>query len=234
MRSSRLLPWALACLAIPGLSAAAFNATGVEQGIFSGLERYLSQSRFPLRALHPQIEVAYGQVTDVRGPAYADTKNFNGRLCDTSENGRLGFFLDASYAGSRQGVRTSSAPLETSPLDINGVGGGAFLELPVLPKIGVYGEYAYYSHRLSFHRPVGAPLIPEKDAFSQGRYGIRLFATDSDALSLGRVTSQRDYLPPLRMEYSWRHLLGGRSSLVLRYLTGTGVKSWEASFGLGF
>ena len=234
MRSSRLLPWALACLAIPGLSAAAFNATGVEQGIFSGLERYLSQSRFPLRALHPQIEVAYGQVTDVRGPAYADTKNFNGRLCDTSENGRLGFFLDASYAGSRQGVRTSSAPLETSPLDINGVGGGAFLELPVLPKIGVYGEYAYYSHRLSFHRPVGAPLIPEKDAFSQGRYGIRLFATDSDALSLGRIAGQRDYLPPLRMEYSWRHLLGDRSSLVLRYLTGTGVKSWEAAFSLGF
>jgi hypothetical protein len=234
MRSSRLLPFALVSLTVPALPAATFNATGVEQGIFSGLERYLSQSRFPLRALHPQIEVAYGQVTDVRGPAYPDTKNFNGRLCDTSDNGRLGFFLDAFYAGSREDVRTSSAPLETSPLDITGVGGGAFLELPVLPKIGVYGEYAYYSHRLSFHRPVGAPLIPEKDAFSQGRYGIRLFATDSDALSLGRVTGQRDYLPPLRTEYSWRHLLGGRSSLVLRYLTGTGVKSWEASFGLGF
>jgi hypothetical protein len=124
--------------------------------------------------------------------------------------------------------------LETSPLDIAGVGGGAFLELPVLPKIGVYGEYAYYSHRLSFHRPVGAPLIPEKDAFSQGRYGIRLFATDSDALSLGRITGQRDYLPPLQTEYSWRHLLGGRSSFVLRYQTGLGVKSWEAAFGLGF
>ncbi len=234
MRSSRLLPFALVSLTVPALPAATFNATGVEQGIFSGLERYLSQSRFPLRALHPQIEVAYGQVTDVRGPAYADTKNFNGRLCDTSDNGRLGFFLDASYAGSREDVRTSSAPLETSPLDITGVGGGAFLELPVLPKIGVYGEYAYYSHRLSFRRPVGAPLIPEKDAFSQGRYGIRLFATDSDALSLGRVTGQRDYLPPLRMEYSWRHLMGGRGSLVLRYLTGTGVKSWEAAFSLGF
>jgi hypothetical protein len=234
MRSSRLLPLALVSLTVPALPAGVFNATGVEQGIFSGLERYLSQSRFPLRALHPQIEVAYGQVTDVRGPAYADTKNFSGRLCDTSENGRLGFFLDASYAGSRKDIRTSSAPLETSPLDITGVGGGAFLELPVLPKIGVYGEYAYYSHRLSFRRPVGAPLIPEKDAFSQGRYGIRLFATDSDALSLGRVTGQRGYLPPLRMEYSWRHLLGDRSSLVLRYLTGTGVKSWEAAFSLGF
>ncbi len=234
MRSSRLLAFALVNLTIPVLPAAVFNATGVEQGVFAGLERYLSQSRFPLRALHPQVEVAYGQVTDVRGSAYADTKNFNGRLCDTSENGRLGFFLDASHAGSRQAVRTSSAPLETSPLDITGIGGGAFLELPVLPKIGVYGEYAYYSHRLSFHRPVGAPLIPEKDAFSQGRYGIRLFATDSDALSLGQVTGQRDYLPPLRMEYSWRHLLGGRSSLVLRYLTGTGVKSWEAAFSLGF
>lgn len=234
MRSSRLLAFALVNLTIPVLPAAVFNATGLEQGIFSGLERYLAQSRFPLRALHPQVEVAYGQLTDVRGPAYADTKNFNGRLCDTSENGRLGFFLDASYAGSRQGVRTSNAPSETSPLDITGIGGGAFLELPVLPKIGVYGEYAYYSHRLSFHRPVGAPLIPDKDAFSQGRYGIRLFATDSDALSLGRVTGQRDYLPPLRMEYSWRHLLGGRSSLVLRYLTGTGVKSWEAAFSLGF
>ena len=234
MRSSRLLPLALVSLTVPALPAAAFNSTGVEQGIFSGLERYLSQSRFPLRALHPQIEVAYGQVTDVRGPAYADTKNFNGRLYDTSENGRLGFFLDASYAGSREDVRTSSAPLETSPLDTAGVGGGAFLELPVLPKIGVYGEYGYYSHRLSFSRPVGATLIPEKDAFSQGRYGIRLFATDSDALSLGRIMGRRDYLPPLRMEYSWRHLLGGRSSLVLRYLTGTGVKSWEASFGLGF
>lgn len=221
-------------LTVPVLPAAVFNATGVEQGLFSGLESYLSQSRFPLHALHPQIEVAYGQVTDVRGPAYADTKNFNGRLCDTSENGRLGFFLDASYAGSRQDARTSSAPLETSPLDITGIGGGVFLELPVLPKIGVYGEYAYYSHRLSFHRPVGVSLIPEKDAFSQGRYGIRLFATDSDALSLGRITGQRDYLPPLRMEYSWRHLLGGRSSLVLRYLTGAGVKSWEAAFGLGF
>jgi hypothetical protein len=234
MRSSRLLAFALVNLTIPVLPAAVFNATGVEQGVFAGLERYLSQSRFPLRALHPQVEVAYGQVTDVRGSAYADTKNFNGRLCDTSENGRLGFFLDASYAGSRQAVRTSSAPLETSPLDITGIGGGAFLELPVLPKIGVYGEYAYYSHRLSFQRPVGVPLIPEKDAFSQGRYGIRLFATDSDALSLGQVTGQRDYLPPLRMEYSWRHLLGGRSSLVLRYLTGTGVKSWEAAFSLGF
>ena len=234
MRSSRLLAFALVNLTIPVLPAAVFNATGVEQGIFSCLERYLSQSRFPLRALHPQIEVAYGQVTDVRGPAYADTKNFNGRLCDTSENGRLGFFLDASYAGSRQAVRTSNAPMETSPLDITGIGGGVFLELPVLPKIGVYGEYAYYSHRLSFHRPVGAPLIPEKDAFSQGRYGIRLFATDSDALSLGQVTGQREYLPPLRVEYSWRHLLGGRSSLVLRYLTGTGVKSWEAAFSLGF
>ncbi len=234
MRSARLLPFALVSLAVPALQAAAFSATGVEQGVFAGLERYLAQSRFPLRALHPQVEIAYGQVTDVRGPAYADTKNFNGRLCDTSENGRLGFFLDASYAGSREDVRTSNAPLETSPLDITGIGGGAFLELPVLPKIGVYGEYAYYSHRLSVHRPVGAPLIPEKEAFSQGRYGIRLFATDSDALSLGRVTGQRDYLPPLRMEYSWRHLLGGQSSLVLRYLTGTGVKSWEAAFSLGF
>lgn len=234
MRSARLLPFALVSLAVPALPAAAFNATGVEQGIFAGLEQYLAQSRFPLRALHPQVEVAYGQVTDVRGPAYAGTKIFNGRLCDTSENGRLGFFLDASYAGSREDVQTSNTPLETSPLDITGIGGGVFLELPVLPKIGVYGEYAYYSHRLSFHRPVGAPLIPEKDAFSQGRYGIRLFATDSDALSLGQVTGQRDYLPPLRMEYSWRHLLGGRSSLVLRYLTGTGVKSWEAAFSLGF
>lgn len=234
MRSSRLLAFALVSLTIPVLPAAVFNSTGLEQGIFSGLERYLSQSRFPLRALHPQIEVAYGQVTDVRGPAYADTKNFNGRLCDTSENGRLGFFLDASYAGSRQAVRTSNAPMETSPLDITGIGGGVFLELPVLPKIGVYGEYAYYSHRLSFHRPVGALLIPEKEAFSQGRFGIRLFATDSDALSLGQVTGQRDYLPPLRMEYSWRHLMGGRSSLVLRYLTGTGVKSWEVAFSLGF
>jgi|688.fasta_scaffold10473_7 hypothetical protein len=234
MRSSRLLPWVLAGWTIPALPAAVFNATGVEQGLFSGLERYLSQSRFPLRALHPQIEVAYGQVTDVRGPSYADTKNFNGRLCDTSENGRLGFFLDASYAGSRQDARTSSAPLETSPLDITGIGAGAFLELPVLAQIGVYGEYAYYSHRLSFRRPVGVPLIPEKDALSQGRYGIRLFATDSDTLSLGRISGQADYLPPLQTEYSWRHLLGGRSSFVLRYLTGTGVKSWEAAFGLGF
>lgn len=234
MRSSRLLPWALACLAIPGLSAAAFNATGVEQAIFSGLERYLSQSQFPLRALHPQVEVAYGQVTDTRGPAYVDSRNFHGRLCDTSDNGRFGFFLDASYAGSRRDAQTSSGPVEASSLDITGVGGGAFFELPILPKIGVYGEYAYYSHRLSFRRPGGVPLIPEKDAFDQGRYGIRLFATDSDAFSLGRVAGQRDHLPPLRTEYSWRHLLGGRSSFVLRYQTGPGVKSWEAAFGLGF
>jgi hypothetical protein len=216
------------------LPAAVFSATGLEQGILSGLERYLSQSRFPLRALHPQVEIAYGQVTDERGVAFANTKNFVGRLCDTSENGRLGFFLDASYAGSRKDVRTSSGPLETSPLDITGIGGGAYLELPVWAKIGFYGEFGYYSHRLSFHRPIGAALVPEKDAFSQGRYGIRFFATDSDALSLGRITGQRDYLPPLRMEYSWRHLLGGQSSLVLRYLTGSGVKSWEAAFSLGF
>ncbi len=234
MRLFRLWPWALVGWTLPTLPGAVFNATGVEQGILSGLERYLSQSRFPLRALHPQVEVAYGQVTDVRGPVYTDTKNFNGRLCDTSENGRLGFFLDASYAGSRQDARTSSVPLEVSPLDITGVGGGAFLELPVLPKVGIYGEYGYYSHRLSFNRPVGVPLIPEKDSFSRGRYGVRLFATDTDALSLGRISGQGDYLPPLRMEYSWRHLLGGRSSLFLRYQTGPSVKSWEASFGLGF
>jgi len=234
MRSSRLLPWALVCLAIPGLSAAAFNATGVEQGIFSGLERYLSQSQFPLRALHPQVEVAYGQVTDTRGPAYVDTRNFIGRLCDTSDNGRFGFFLDASYAGSRRDAQTSSGPGETSPIDIAGLGGGIFLELPVLAKVGLYGEYAYCSHRLSFTRPVGVALLPEKDAFSQGRFGLRLFATDTDALSVGRISGQADYLPPLQTEYSWRHLLGGRSSFVLRYQTGPGVKSWEAAFGLGF
>jgi len=234
MSSSRLPPWALACLAIPGLSAATFNATDVEQGLFSGLESYLSQSRFPLRALHPQVEVAYGQVTDTRGPAYVDTRNFNGRLCDTSDNGRFGFFLDASYAGSRQNARTSNTPLATSPIDIAGIGGGVFLELPVLAKVGLYGEYAYYSHRLSFTRPVGVALLPEKDTFSQGRYGVRFFVTDRDALSVGRISGQGDYLPALRMEYSWRHLLGGRSSLVLRNQTGPGVKSWEAAFGLGF
>lgn len=234
MRSSRLLPWALACLAIPGLSATAFNANGVEQGIFSGLERYLSRSQFPLRALHPQVEVAYGQVTDTRGPAYVDTRNFNGRLCDTSDNGRFGFFLDASYAGSRRDAQTSSGPVETSTIDIAGLGGGFFLELPVWAKVGLYGEYAYYSHRLSFTRPVGVALLPEKDSFSQGRFGLRLFATDSDALSVGRISGQADYLPPLQTEYSWRHLLGGRSSFVLRYQTGLGVKSWEAAFGLGF
>ena len=234
MRSSRLLAWVWASLALPALPAAVFNATGVEQGLFAGLESYLSQSRFPLRALHPQVEVAYGQVTDTRGPAYVDTRNFNGRLCDTSDNGRLGFFLDASYAGSRQNARTSNTPLATSPIDIAGLGGGVFLELPVLAKVGVYGEFAYYSHRVSFDRPTGVPLIPERDTFSQGRYGVRFFATDRDALSLGRISGQGDYLPPLRTEYSWRHLLGGRSSLVLRHQTGTGVKSWEAAFGLGF
>jgi hypothetical protein len=202
MSSSRLLPWALACLAIRGLSAATFNATGVEQGLFSGLESYLSQSRFPLRALHPQVEVAYGQVTDSRGPAYVDTRNFNGRLCDTSDSGRFGFFLDASYAGSRRDAQTSRGPVQSSPIDIAGLGGGAFLELPVLAKVGLYGEYAYYSHRLSFTRPVGVALLPEKDAFSQGRYGVRFFATDRDALSLGRISGQGDYLPALKMEYS--------------------------------
>jgi hypothetical protein len=234
MRSSRLLPWAFACLAIPGLSAATFNATGVEQGLFSGLESYLSQSLFPLRALHPQVEVAYGQVTDSRGPAYVDTRNFNGRLCDTSDNGRLGFFLDASYAGSRRDAQTSRGPAESSPIDIAGLGGGAFLELPVLAKVGLYGEYAYYSHRLSFTRPVGVAILPEKDSFSRGRYGVRFFATDRDALSMGRISGQGDYLPPFQTEYSWRHLLGGRSSMILRYQTGSGVKSWEAAFGLGF
>jgi hypothetical protein len=221
-------------LAIPGLSAATFNATGVEQGLFSGLESYLSQSRFPLRALHPQVEVAYGQVTDTRGPAYVDTRNFNGRLCDTSDNGRFGFFLDASYAGSRQDARTSNTPLATSPIDIAGIGGGVFLELPVLAKVGVYGEFAYFSYRASFERPSGVSLIPERNTFSQGRYGVRFFVTDRDALSVGRISGQGDYLPALRMEYSWRHLLGGRSSLVLRHQTGLGVKSWEAAFGLGF
>jgi hypothetical protein len=221
-------------LAIRGLSAATFNATGVEQGLFSGLEGYLSQSRFPLRALHPQVEVAYGQVTDTRGPAYADTRNFNGRLCDTSDNGRFGFFLDASYAGSRRDARTSNGSAESSPIDIAGLGGGVFLELPVLAKVGVYGEFSYCSYRVSFDRPTGTPLIPERDTFSQGRYGVRFFATDRDALSLGRISGQGDYLPPLRMEYTWRHLLGGRSSLVLRHQTGPDVKSWEAAFGLGF
>jgi hypothetical protein len=124
--------------------------------------------------------------------------------------------------------------VQSSPIDIAGLGGGAFLELPVLAKVGLYGEYAYYSHRLSFTRPVGVALLPEKDAFCQGRYGVRFFVTDRDALSLGRISGQGDYLPALRMDYSWRHLLGGRSSLVLRHQTGPGVKSWEAAFGLGF
>jgi hypothetical protein len=234
MRSFRLLAWVSASLTVPALPGAVFNATGVEQGLFAGLESYLSQSHFPLRALHPQVEVAYGQVTDTRGPAFVDTQNFNGRLCDTSDNGRLGFFLDATYAGSRQDTRTSVAPLASSPLDITGLGGGVFLEFPVLAKLGVYGDYAYYSYKLSFEQPTGAPLIPERDAFSLGRYGVRFFATDRDALSLGRISGQGDYLPPFRTEYSWRHLLGGRSSIVLRHLTGPGVKSWEAAFGLGF
>ncbi len=234
MRSCRLLSYALVSWTLPALPGATFNATGVEQGLFSGLEGYLSQSRFPLRALHPQVEVAYGQVTDSRGPAYVDTRNFNGRLCDTSDNGRFGFFLDASYAGSRRDAQTSRGPVQSSPIDIAGLGGGAFLELPVLAKVGLYGEYAYYSHRLSFTRPVGVALLPEKDAFSQGRYGVRFFVTDRDALSVGRISGQGDYLPALRMDYSWRHLLGGRSSLVLRHQTGPDVKSWEAAFGLGF
>jgi hypothetical protein len=108
------------------------------------------------------------------------------------------------------------------------------MELPVLAKVGFYGEYAYYSFKLSYTRPAGAPLIPEKDGFSQTRYGVRFFPTDTDALSLGRSSGQPDYLPVFQTEYSWRHLLGGRSSLVLAYRKGSGVKSWEAGFGLGF
>ncbi len=219
---------------MPALPGAVFNATGVEQGLLAGVESYLSQSHFPLRALHPQVEISYGQVADKRGPAYAPTRNFNGRLCDTSDNGRLGFFLDASYAGSSQDAQTSNSPLAASPIDITGLGGGVFLELPVLAKVGLYGEFAYYSYKVSCERPVGASLIPEKDTFSLGRYGVRFFATDQDALSVGRISGQGDYLPPLRTEYSWRHLLGGRSSLVLRFQSGAGVKSWEAAFGLGF
>ena len=234
MRSSRLLSLVLASLTMPALPAAAFNATGVEQGLFSSFEQFLSQSRFPLKALHPQAEVSYAQVTDTRGAAFADGKAIVGRICDTSDNGRFGFFLDASYGGSRADVRTSNAPLATSPLDLVGLGGGAFLELPVLAKIGLYGEYAYYSNKLSFNRPTGTSLIPEKDNFTQARYGVRFFLTDVDALSFGRVSGQGDYLPPLQTEYSWRHVLGGRSSVVLRHKTGPGVKSWEAGFGLGF
>ena len=232
----RSLPFFLVAVswAVPVLPAAAFNATGVEQGLFASFEQYLSQSRFPLRVLHPQAEVSYAQVTDARGPAFANSKGFFGRICDTSDNGRFGFFLDASFVGSRADVRTSNAPLASSPLDVVGLGGGAFLELPIMAKVGLYGEYAYYTNKLNFTGSAGLPLIPEKDNFSQARYGLRFFVTDVDALSLGRVSGQGDYLPPLRTEYSWRHFLGGRSSLVFRYKTGPDVKSWEAGFGLGF
>jgi len=234
MRSPRLLSLVLASLTMPALPAAAFNATGVEQGLFSSFEQFLSQSRFPLRALHPQAEVSYAQVTDTRGVAFADSRLLSGRISDTSDNGRFGFFLDASYGGSRADVRTSNSPLATSRLDLTGLGGGAFLELPVLAKVGLYGEYAYYSNGLNFTRPTGTSLIPEKDNFTRARYGVRFFPTDADALSVGRVSGQGEYLPPLQNEYSWRHVVGGRSSLVFSYKTGPGVKSWEAGFGLGF
>lgn len=234
MPYSRLGPLVLAALAAPALKAAHFNATGVEQGLFAGFERYLSPSRFPLRALHPSAEFSYAQVSDSRGSAYADTKEFKGRVTDMSDNGHLGFFLDASYGGSRFDVRTSNAPIAASPLDTLGLGGGVLLELPVMARVGFYGEYGYYSFKMSYSRPTGTSLIPEKDAFSQIRYGVRFFPTDSDALGVGGVSGRPDYLPAFQSEYSWRHLLGGRSSLVLAYQAGLGVKSWQLGFGLGF
>jgi hypothetical protein len=225
---------ALASLATLSLSAAAFNATGVEQGLFSGLERYLSQSRFPLRTLHPKAEIAYAQVTDSRGPAYADSKTWSGRVCDTSDNGRFGFFLEASYSGSRADLRTCNAPVSSSPLDVTGMGGGVFTELPILAKLGVYAEYGYFYNKLDFVAPAGLSLLPAKDNYTQGRYGLRLFLTDTDALSYGQISGQGVYLPAFDREASWRHALGAQSSFNLRYKTGPGVKSWEAAFGLGF
>ena len=225
---------ALLCLLGAKVSAVGFNATGVEQQFLSGLESYLSQSRFPLRTLHPKAEVAYAQVTDARGPAFADLKQFGIRLEDVSGNGHFGFYLEAAYAGSRQDVRTSSVPVSTSPLDVTSMGGGAFLELPILARVGLYGEYGYVYNKLSVNPPTGASLVPDRDSHAQGRYGVRLFLTDADVLSYGRITGTGAYLAPLESEFSWRHAFAGTSSLSLRHKTGSAVKAWEVAFGLGF
>jgi hypothetical protein len=225
---------ALLCLYGTKLSAAGFSATGVEQRFLSGLESYLSQSRFPLRTLHPKAEVAYAQVTDARGPAFADLKQIGMRLEDVSGNGHFGFYLEAAYAGSRQDVRTSLVPLSTSPLDVTSLGGGAFLELPILARVGLYGEYGYIYNKLSVTPPAGDSLVPDRDSHAQGRYGVRLFLTDADALSYGRITGTGAYLAPLENEFSWRHAFAGTSSLSLRHKTGPAVKAWEVAFGLGF
>jgi hypothetical protein len=225
---------ALACLLGADASAVGFNASGVEQSLFSGLEGYLSRSRFPLRLLHPKAEVAYALLTDTRGAAFADLRQFNGRIEDVSDNGRFGFYMEAGYAGSRTDVRVSQAPLATSPLDVTSVAGGVFLELPILARVGVYGEYGYVYNRLGVTAPSGVSLVPGQDNHTRGRYGVRFFLTDGDALSYGRIAGQGVYLAPLDTELSWRHALGGSSSLTLRYKTGTSVKSWEAAFGLGF
>lgn len=234
MCSPRLPALALVCLLGGEAAAAGFNATGVEQSLFSGLEGYLSRSRFPLRLLHPKAEFAYAQLTDTRGPAFADLKQFTGRLEDTSDNGLFGFYMEAGYAGSRSDVRVSQSPLATSPLDVTSFAGGAFLELPILARLDLYGEYGYTFNKISVTAPTGVSLVPGRDNHAQGRYGVRFFLTDGDALSYGRITGQGAYLAPLDAEFSWRHALGGTSSLSLRYKTGPAVKTWEAAFGLGF
>jgi len=222
------------CLTWGEVAAAGFSPAGAGTGLFSELEGILPRSRFPLRGLHPSAEAAFAQVTDRRGPAFADLKQISLRVESVSENGHLGVYLESAYAGSRRDVQTSSAPLATSPLDITTLGGGAFLELPVLPWLGLCGEYGYLANKLTVTPPVGVSLVPSRDNRPQGRAGIRLFLSETDVVSYGRITGVGGYLAPLEQEFAWRHLWGRSGSLNLRYQTGPSVKSWEAAFGLGF
>jgi hypothetical protein len=214
--------------------AAGYSPSGVERGGFPGLGDYLPRSLFPLRRLHPQVEVTFAQLTDARGPAFADLKLIQGRIEDVSGNGHLGAFIETSYGGSRRDVLVSQAPLSSSPLDVSTLAGGAFLELPIHARLGFYGEMGYIFNRLNVSVPNGGSLVPGRDNHAQGRYGVRLFVSEGDALSCGRITGHGAYLAPLDTEFSWRHTLGDTSSLSLRYRTGPAVKSWEAGFALGF
>lgn len=105
--------------------------------------------------------------------------------------------------------------------------------LPVLPWVGLYGEYGYLANKLTV-TPPGGSLVPSRDNHPQGRAGIRLFLGESDVLSYGRIAGKGVYLLRLEQEFAWRHLWGRSGSLNLRYKSGPAVKSWEAAFGLGF
>ncbi|GBL43246.1 hypothetical protein EMGBD4_07450 [Verrucomicrobiota bacterium] len=70
------------------------------------------------------------------------------------------------------------------------MGGGVFTELPILAKLGVYAEYGYFYNKLDFVAPAGLSLLPAKDNYTQWLYGLRLFLTDTDALSYGQISGQ--------------------------------------------